>query len=388
MGTFIISRLREMMNVPISILVLLLAGCSSEVRIGAVISETGSVASYGAKVRKGLELARDEVNGSGGLARGGKLALLFRDDATSPDRGREVARELIDDEGLELIIGAVSSRVTLAIAPLCEREHVLLLSPTSSSPQITDAGRYVYRNYPSDIREGTSMAQFAKDLGLDSVVIISMSDEFGMGLRDVFTQQYEGRARQVVGAFEFREDDAPRLAEIAADTAKLAPQGVYVVAYESALATMLPLLARRGRKLVIMTTSAVTANTVRLAADAAENLVYPQSWFDVDSTEPAVAEFVRAYRARYSEEPDLYAAHGYDALKILVRAIDAHGSARPDEVRLGLDAIEDYEGAAGRTTFDKNGDVLRQPRIMIIRHGAAVPYEEFVARGGSLLGRG
>ena len=364
------------------------AGCSSEVRVGAVISETGAVASYGAKVRNGLELALDEVNGAGGLAHGRKLTLLFRDDATNPDRGREVTHELIEDEGLELIIGAVSSRVTLAIAPLCESRHVLLLSPTSSAPEITDAGDYVYRNYPSDIREGTSMARFAKDLGLDRVVIISMSDEFGAGLRDVFTQQYEGRARQVVGAFEFREDDAGRFGEIAAETAKLAPEGVYVVAYENALAAMLPLLVDSDRYPVIMTTSAVTANTVRMAGDAAENLVYPQSWFDVDSRDPAVAEFVSAYRARYSEEPDLYAAHGYDALKILVRAIDAQGGASSDAVRRGLNAIEDHDGAAGKTTFDRNGDVLRHPRIMIIRHGASVPYDEFVAQGGSVLGRG
>jgi len=364
------------------------AGCSHEVKIGAVISETGAVASYGEKVRKGLELALDEINGAGGLARGGKVVLLFRDDATNPDRGREVAQELIEEEGLELIVGAVSSRVTLAIAPLCEQERVLLLSPTSSSPEITEAGDYIYRNYPSDIREGTSMARFAKDLGLARVVIISMGDEFGAGLRDVFTRQYESRARQVVGAFEFREDDARRFGEIAAETEKLAPQGVYVVAYENALAAMLPLLADSDLRPVIMTTSAVTASTVKLAGASAENLVFPQSWFDVDSPHPAVATFVRAYRERYGEEPDLYAAHGYDALKLLARAIQAKASTHADDVRRGLNEIEDYQGAAGKTTFDKNGDVLRHPRIMIIRNGSSVPYDEFVAQGGSVPLRG
>jgi len=368
---------------------LVAAGCSKDVKIGAVISETGAVAAYGEKVKKGIELALDEVNrGSKGLENGGKVILLYRDDATIPERGRQVTQELIDDEGVELIIGAVSSRVTLAIAPLCEEERVLLISPSSSSPEISEIGDYIYRNYPSDIREGTSMAKFAKDLGLERIVIIAMDDDWGSGLRDVFTQQYESRFRQVVGSFGFKEDNPARFSEIVAETMKLEPEGIYIVAYEHALSGLLPLLHDAGSKAVIMTTSAVTANTLQLAGAAAEDLVYPQSTFDLDSKEPAVAEFVAAYRRRYNEDPDLYAAHGYDALKLLILAINVTGSARPDDVRIGLNGIHEYEGAAGRTSFDKNGDVLRHPRIMIIRNGTPIPYDEFVAEGGSVLVRG
>ena len=182
---------------------LMAAGCSSDVQIGAVISESGAVAAYGEKVKKGLELALEEVNTGGGLDSGGKVILLYKDDATIPKRGEAVTKELIEQDGVRLIIGAVSSRVTLAIAPICEAEEVLLMSPSSSSPDISQAGDYVYRNYPSDIREGTSMAKFAKDLGLERIVIIAMDDEFGRGLRDVFTQQYESRFRSVVGSFDF-----------------------------------------------------------------------------------------------------------------------------------------------------------------------------------------
>jgi len=362
-------------------------GCSRDVKIGAVISDSGAVASYGEKVKHGLELALEEVNGSRALFNGGRVVLFYRDDATIPERGRQVAQELIEDEHVELIIGAVSSRVTLAIAPLCEDKRVLLLSPASSSPEITEIGDYIYRNYPSDIREGTSMAKFAKDLGLERIVIIALDDEWGRGLREVFTQQYESRFRQVVGSYEFRDDDAAKFAEIATETEKLAPGGVYVVGYDPGLAEILRLLAASGLRSVIMTSSAVTRNTVELAGSAAENLVFPQSTFEVDSKEPAVAAFVKSYRSRYGEDPDLYAAHGYDALKLLVQAINATESTRPDEVRIGLNGIHDYDGAAGKTTFDRNGDVLRHPRMMIIRNGKPMPYEEFVAAGESVLPR-
>jgi branched-chain amino acid transport system substrate-binding protein len=366
---------------------LLATGCSSDVTIGAVISETGAVAPYGEKVRKGMDLALEQINASGGLANGGQLAIIYKDDATLPDRGKQVTYELINDDGVDLIIGAVSSRVTLAIAPICEKERVLLFSPSASSPDISQAGEYVYRNYPSDIREGTSMAKFAKDLGLERVVIIAMDDAFGHGLRDVFTQQYESRFREVVGSFDFSEGGTAAFQQIVDHTKELKPDGIYLVGYEHEVGALLKMLREADVDSVIMTSSAVTPNLVAIAGEATNNVVFPQSIFELDSSDPAVAAFVRAYRSRYNEDPDVYAAHGYDAVNILVKAINSVSRPDPDNVRIGLNGIQEYEGAAGRTTFDKNGDVIRHPRIMIFRNGHAIPYEVFVEEGGSILAR-
>ena len=105
----------------IAVLGIALAGCSKTVPVGAVVSETGAAASYGGKVKKGLDLAVEEINEAGGL-NGKSLELVYRDDATNQDVGRQVTQELIDDVGVGAIIGAVSSSVTLAIAPICEAE--------------------------------------------------------------------------------------------------------------------------------------------------------------------------------------------------------------------------------------------------------------------------
>ncbi|HXV76068.1 MAG TPA: ABC transporter substrate-binding protein, partial [Candidatus Polarisedimenticolaceae bacterium] len=361
--------------------------CSSDVKIGAVISESGAVEAYGKRVRKGMELAAEEINAGGGLASGGQLLLVFRDDATNPERGKQVTQELIDQEGIDLIVGAVSSRVTLAIAPICEKERVLLISPSSSSPDISQAGEYIYRNYPSDIREGTSMAKFAKDLALEQVAIVAMDDEFGRGLREVFTQQYEGRSRQVIGSFEF-DGGAAEFDAIVTQVTALAPDGIYLVGYENEVSQLLTELRAAEVAAVIMTSSAVTPNLVQLAGAATDNVVFPQTTFDLDSDAPSVAAFVTAYRQKYDEDPDPYAAHGYDAVKVLAEAINSVEGSHPDDVRIGLNGIQDYDGAAGKTTFDKNGDVVRHPRIMIFRNGAAMPYDEFVEEGGSILPQG
>ena len=362
-------------------------GCGHDVKIGAVISESGAAAAYGDSVRKGLDLAQAEIAAAGGLANGGQVTLVYKDDATIPGRGREVAEELIGQEDVSLIIGAVSSTVSLAIAPLCEERKVLMLSPSASTPELSDAGEYIYRIYPSDIGEGTSMARFAKDLGLERLVVFAHDSDYGRGLSTVFQQQYESKFRTVVRTFLFPQGDTAGFPDMVAQIAGLGADGIYIVAYQEDVAELLKALRQAEQPTVVMASSAVTGAIVRLAGEAAENLVFPQTTFDLDSADPAVSAFVRAYRARYSQDPDLYAAHGYDALKILVDAINSAKSAHPGDLTVILNGMHDYPGAAGPTTFEKNGDVLRHPRIMLIRGGHAGPYDQFVAEGGSLLTR-
>lgn len=363
----------------------LLAGCSNDVRIGAVISESGSVATYGAQVKRGLNLALEEINAAGGY-KGGTVELIYKDDATIPDVGERVVRELIEEDGVDMIIGAVSSPVTLRIAPICEEKEVVLLSPSSSAEAITRAGDWIFRNYPSDILEGTSIAKFAKDEGFERVAIFALDNEWGSGLTSVFTQEYESRFREVVKVFRIPENQFDGFSALIEETKALKPDGIYIVSYDQALGGLLKELTEAQVNTVVMGTSSVPQNIARTVGAAAEKLIFPRSGFDSKSREPAVANFVQAYRQKYGgEDPDIFAAHGYDALKLFLEAIRAADSLNPHNVKLGMTTIKGYEGAAGQTTFDKFGDVVRYPRLFVIHEGSPVPYDQFKDEGLSLV---
>jgi branched-chain amino acid transport system substrate-binding protein len=360
-------------------------GCSKDIIIGAVISESGSVETYGNYVKKGMDLAVEEINSGGGV-NGGTFTLLYKDDATNANVGTQVTTELIEKHGVNAIIGAVSSPVTVAIAPICEAAGVVLLSPTSSANSISDAGDWIWRNYPADQIEGTAMAKFAKEeVGAESVVIFSLEGEWGKGLADVFTDQYEGRFRKVEKRFEFDESMMDQLPGWVEEAKAMEPDAVYVVAYDRELIQLLQMFDDAGLDAVRMSTSSVTADIGRRAGASAENIVYPQVVLDLESKEPAVAKFISAYRAKYDQDPDIYAAHGYDAVKLMAEAIREAGSTHPRSIRQGLSGIENFDGAAGRTSFDSNGDVVRYPRIFIIRDGTPVPYDKIKDQGGSLF---
>jgi branched-chain amino acid transport system substrate-binding protein len=358
------------------------AGCSRPVLVGVVVSDTGAAAPYGEKVRRGLEVALDDLRAAGGV--GARIRLLYRDDATNPDVGAQVTRELIEKEGVRLVIGAVSSPVTLRIAPLCQSRRTILLSPTSSSPAITAAGDWIYRNYPSDTLEGTSLADFARDLGFRRVAVLAVQNEFGAGLSKVFAERFEGDTRRVIRSLAYREGDVETFGVLAEQLRLLSPDGVYVAGYADDTAGILRALRDAGVRAVVLGTSSMTAEAVRRAGPAAEGFVFPETSFDPQSLRPAARRFVAAYRARFHEDPDGFAAHAHDALKLLAVAMEREGSADPESVRRGLNAIEDYPGAAGPVAFDENGDVVQYPRLFIVNHGHAEPYDRFIEGGGTL----
>ena len=341
------------------------------------------MAPYSRQVERGLDLALEEINAAGGF-KGGPIQLVYRDDGSSAEKGRAVVMELIEREGVKIIIGAVSSPVTLEIAPICEKKGIVLLSPTSSAPRISEAGEYIFRNYPSDILEGTAVADFARKQGVRRVVIVALDNEFGAGLSEVFTRRFESKSRKVAKTFRIQEGDSASFPTIAEEIKELEPQGIYIVAYVDVMSELLRQFAASGLEALMMGSGSVTGELAKMAGDAAQNFVYPQPVFDPESSDPVVTEFVAAFRAKYNKDPDIYAAHGYDSLKLIVQAMNNTGFAFPDEVRRGLHGLKDYIGAAGPTQFDERGDVVRYPKLFVIHEGAAMPFEQYEQEVGEL----
>src|SRR5262249_33054935 len=135
---------------------------------------------------------------------------------------------------------------------------------------------------------------------------------------------------------------------------------------------------------IVLGTSAVNDDLVRLAGPAAENVVIPMPHFEPDGDDGPARAFTEAYRARFGETPDGFAAHAYDAVKLLATAADRARSWDSDDLRRALLSIQSYEGATGRMAFDANGDLIQYPRLYVVRGGQLVAYDRFVQGGGIL----
>ena len=147
-----------------------------DILIGAVLPVTGEYGAFGASVARGIGLAIEELNAAGGVE-GRKIVVDVEDSAGVPGQGRAAAEELIFEKGVAAIIGAMSSDVTLAIAPVAEESRTVLLSPASSSPEVTNAGDFVFRNYPSETLQSELIVGYAFRHSCRRAAILTIDDD-------------------------------------------------------------------------------------------------------------------------------------------------------------------------------------------------------------------
>ena len=358
----------------LSLLASLLAHCGPRtVEIGALVPMSGEQSSYGRVIRQGIETAAAEINEGGGI-QGKKIDILFRDTHGEKERGKAVARELVDI-GVPVIIGAVVSRVTLSIAPIIDENGVILLSPASSSPTLSGISKYFFRNYPSDVLEGEFTAEYVRDmLGLKSIVILALDDVYSRGLTKVFATRFQDEGDRIVETIFY--DRQTNFLELNERLSELSYDGIYLAGYPHDMAQVLKAISDRQDKRPVVSVGAFNSTVIlQEAGEAAEGVIFPQPPFDPESSTEEVRRFVRRFRAMFDETPDVFAAHGYDALHLIARAIDRHGR-YPDDIVLGLRSASGYRGVSGVTSFDGRGDVLKTPEMYEVKGGQFVLRQE------------
>jgi len=350
------------------------ASCAPRpIAVGVILPLTGDYAAYGLPMKQGMVLATETVNAAGGIG-GRRLELRIEDSRGEPSRAAQAAQSLIEKSRVPVLLAGGTSAEVLAAAPVAQRYGRVLLSPSASTPLLTGAGDWIFRNYPSDALEGKVMADFAAyTLHASKVLIVASENPYSEGLRGEFAKAFETGGR-TTETLLFRPE---RAADAAAEAARRFGEvhAIYLVGYAGQLVPLVKALRAAGVPRPLLATSAVASAAFGgpLGKDA-EGVVFPRPQFDPASTQPAVAAFVSAYRAKYGDEPDIYAAHAYDAVLLVSRAMTDLGP-RPDTIRQGLLELRNFPGVSGPTTFDAEGDVLQPYQICIVREGRSVPIQ-------------
>ena len=322
-------------------------------------------------------LALDEINAAGGIKRRGEsegknIDVIIEDDGTDENKAVEKAKNLVKTARVPLIIGGVTSSIALALAPVCEAEKVVLLSPTASSPKLSGAGQYVFRNYPSDALEGRVMAEYAvRRMNVRDVAIFFIDNEYGQGLMSVFKERFTGLGGTIQMEHAYPQDATDFVAPVKQLKGN-PPDAIYVIGYYAEITNILKEIAKQKvESKIISVEGLVQPMVLETAADIVEGVVYPQPHYNPESPDPKIQEFVKAYRAKFNTKPDIDAAFAYDALRIVAKAIEQSAN-YPVDLR---DRIADVSmrGIIGDVSFDSNGDVDIRPEIFQIKGGKFVP---------------
>jgi len=356
-----------------------LLGCVSDtVTVGVILPLTGDQATYGVPIRQGIEVAFEEIKRISDYPH--QLQLEVVDSGGDPERAQELLEELYGN-GAIAVIGGATSGEAMQMIPVADRFDRLLLSPSATAPELTGISTNFFRVVPSDFRQASKMANFAtQTLEIKSVVAFAEAQPFAKGIQEVFQQEFERYGGEVLEVLEF----PPNTLDVSGFVERvetLKPNAVYLAAYETGTESMIHALRDAGFTGRILTTHAFAKPSaiVRTGEDAV-GVILTQSVFEIDSEHAHVKTFIEEYREKYGEDPDLFAAHGYDAMKVLAEAMRE----RPplgSEIPMGMRGIENFQGVTGSVQFDEKGDVQQYPRVYVVREDLTLnDYDSYVTQ--------
>lgn len=348
-----------------------LAGCSKKasdtVKIGGVAPLSGSVAVYGVECKNGIDLAVEEINAAGGIA-GKKIEFICEDDEGSPDKTVNAFKKLITKDGVKYVIGSLTSGCTQAITTLAQASKVIQIAPAATSPAITDAGNYIFRACFIDPFQGTVGGKFAAEnlKAKRAAVLYDSGNDYSVGLSENFQTSFKANGGAVVALESYSTGDKDFNAQLT-KIKNAKPDVVYLPDYYGTVALIAKQLRAQGINTPIVGADGwdgLTAN----AGDEVLNGFYSNHYAE-DSTEPAVQNLVKAFKAKYNKAPNSFAVLGYDSVYMLKDAIEAAGTLDVEKVR---DALEKTDGnyVTGHITFDEKRNPVKSAVMIEFVKGA------------------
>jgi branched-chain amino acid transport system substrate-binding protein len=352
------------------LVILFFSACKTEkketFKIGVILPLTGDVAVYGKSLQNGMNLALDEYKKHNPDRI--KIQIIYEDSKADPKLAVSAFEKLSSIDKCKLVLGGFSSSEVLSMAPIAEKNKIVLISPTASSPAITNAGDYIFRTTPSDNFDGEIMAKFSyNELNLRQVAVLFANNDYGQGISKVFIEKFEKLGGKVLidKSFESGSKDF-KTQLIAINNAN--PDGLYIIA-ASEIGNILKQKTELALNMKVFTVGlAENPKVIEIAGQGSDSVFYSYPSFQVNSNDSIVKRFVSDYKAKYGNEPDVLGAYGYDLLNITLLAINNNYD-NSDKIKDALYSIKDYQGVTGKTSFDRNGDVSKTAGIKIILQG-------------------
>ncbi|RLE19681.1 MAG: hypothetical protein DRJ65_19900 [Acidobacteria bacterium] len=356
----------------------LLAGCESKPVVGVVLPITGSASGYGVSIESGMRLAINDARDTGQLPP--QFEVVWVDSESDPDKGIAEIRRLVDERGAKLILGGATSAEAGALVEVLDDINIVCLSPSASTPGLTKRSKLFYRIYPSDQLEGHTAGKFMIDrLRATETVLFVGNHDYVAGIEPEFRRQYEGALGGNVVATVDLESEGWN-GKVSGVLQQHNPTAVYIVGYADEILEAILQLRADGFKGRIVTTSAFfTSEILKKSGDAAEGVLFPPPPFDrTVETEPVVS-FVHRYMDTFERAPDVFAAHGYDAMKIAIQVLGIANPPETPEINKALHfGVTDFMGVTGPILFDDHGDVKHYPKMFIVKDGQVLGYRRYL----------
>jgi branched-chain amino acid transport system substrate-binding protein len=344
--------------------------------IGINLPFTGADAADAANIRDGALMAIEEINQRGGIA--GKIMIepLLKDDGTvaagqyDPAQAATNTKQFVADPNVVAVVGPQMSGSGKAMAPIASDAGLMLITPSSTNPDITDPnfasqyrpnGKAIYfRTVTTDAFQGPYMANYAAEsLGIRSIYILDDTGAYGEGIANAFEGQAKAKGINVLGHDKLNPKESDYTTVLTKIKA-LNPDALYYGGVQQAAVK----LAKQAND--------VMPNMPKMGGDGVYSVSFPQdagraaeNWYATIAApdtidEPQAQDWVAKYQSRYGASPQDYALTAYDAVLVLD---DTISRLLTDGMPITRENVRDYAQTTnlptlqGTISFDANGDL-------------------------------
>lgn len=359
------------------------------VKIGGVLSLTGSMGAVGKNIANSAQLAIANINEGGGI-KGCQVEFVLRDDQGQPNVGVDAAKFLVDVEGVKALTASIGSGVTIPIlTSVSAPSQIPQIACCASAPILTTLAQegktsgFFFRTQPTVKNLAYPPAKIAAERGFKRIAIIYVNNDYGTSLLKDFSTATEKLGGEVVKAVAFNENQASYRAEVSAALAEK-PDAMFLVAFPQDGATITrEWISLGGTQSLILNNALRSPDFVKAVGSK-----YLTKAFGTDNASvagPEIEAFKQAFNAAYgvsSDGPGIYSE--YDAVMILGLAMniapDLSGTSirdamrktqaadgevigtGPAEFKKALELIKagkpiKFVGSLGTIEFDAYGDI-------------------------------
>jgi len=346
--------------------------------VSPFLPSTGAAASYGESIESGIRLALADARSQQQLPEG--FEVVWADTGSDPERAVADLRMMASEHDVKMVIGGATSAEAIAMLPELDELGIVCLSPSASAPGLAGRSRMFFRIYPSDELEGFTAGNFLHArLRKHRVLLFTGDTEYTRGIKPEFLKQFEeSLGGTVVDTITLAEDGWRQRAATVIDRNSV--DAAYIIGYAEEILDVVLFLHERGFVGRIVTTAAFySGQVIREAGEAAEGILFPLPPFDRTSEKEPVLSFVNRYMDAYERAPDVFAAHGYDAMGLTIRIMNYAKPPEKMEILKALNyGVSEFMGVTGPILFDDHGDVKHYPKMFIVKDGQVLSYQRYL----------
>lgn len=316
---------------------------------------TGPVTQYGTMVKEGVDTAIEQINAAGGVL-GKKLEAVSIDDGCEPKQGPVVANRVVNDE-IHYVVGHVCSGATIAATNIYNNEGVVMVTPSATSPAVTDGKNYdmIFRTIGRDDQQGPAAAKFIiEKIKPKKVAVLHDKQSYGQGIASSVKNELEKAGVKVVLFEGINAGDTDYSAVIT----KLKSTGadfVYYGGYHPEMGLLLRQGAEQGLKTKFMGPEGVGNPDINAIAGASVEgmLVTLPADFTKDASNAAI---VKAFKDKKRDPGGAFQLTAYSATKAIADGIKGVGADDPVKVAAYLHA-NTIDTPIGKISWNKQGDL-------------------------------